>query len=454
MILFVLLISFVIRVIMLFAPRMIWWDGGIYVDMGKYIFSHGTIGFWESFRPIIWPAVLGIFWKLGLNSYNWGIYLQIIAALGAIYLVYKIGEKLKPGSGIYAAIFLSFTPVFLGFTVVPLTDIPSAFLGLAAIYFCITEYYAVSGIFLSLAFLFRFPLFLLCIPLGIIVLIKLIKEKRWQPIVKIVAGTLPLIIIYFSINYALYGNILKPILDGSQVAAASTGAHYKEISFYLVASIAENPFLLFSLVCIYSCIRFFKDFIKNDAAILTVASGLILAGYFTYFPHKELRYSIAFLPYFALMAGVGIETIVKKIGDSIARPTAIICSMLVLSIISYSLISKTIPTVNEDREAYLNFFIATPGARIITSSPQIAVNADVNLARVNGVWEDLSDLYDNTDQPFDYVAIDTCEMACSTNQCDARKQAFLTKIISENTLVLRKGGQNSCELSIYKRITQ
>ena len=89
----ILFLSLIVRIVYLSINWPLWWDAHIYIGMGKYIFSSGQIGIWESFRPLIHPTIIGAIWKLGLNPIVWGKMLDLIFSLTAIFLLYKINEK-------------------------------------------------------------------------------------------------------------------------------------------------------------------------------------------------------------------------------------------------------------------------------------------------------------------------------------------------------------------------
>ena len=55
----------------------LWWDSSVYIGMGKYIYSSGELGLYEASRPLIWPLILGFFWKLGLDVIFFGKLLNI-----------------------------------------------------------------------------------------------------------------------------------------------------------------------------------------------------------------------------------------------------------------------------------------------------------------------------------------------------------------------------------------
>ncbi|MEK6876668.1 MAG: hypothetical protein AABX63_04600, partial [Nanoarchaeota archaeon] len=63
--LFLFFIFLIVKLVSLFAAADIWWDSAVYLGMGKYIYSSGDSGLWEASRPLVWPLILGFFWKIG-----------------------------------------------------------------------------------------------------------------------------------------------------------------------------------------------------------------------------------------------------------------------------------------------------------------------------------------------------------------------------------------------------
>jgi len=134
-ILIVILVSLISRLIFFFSYHPIWWDSAVYLSMGKYIFSFGKVGFWEYTRPVLWPIILGFFWKLGLNAVIIGRILELFFSLGIIYLTYLIANEIfNKRTALISSLILSFTPTFFFFGYRLYTSIPSAFLSLLAIY--------------------------------------------------------------------------------------------------------------------------------------------------------------------------------------------------------------------------------------------------------------------------------------------------------------------------------
>ena len=453
MLILLFIASLSIRILILLAPRSLVWDGTIYVAMGKYIFSHGTVGYWEPFRPVIWPAILGFLWKLGFDSYTLGIYIQILASLIALYFTYKIGEKVARGSGLYAATLLSFTPIFMAFIIAPLTDLPSVAIALGALYFFLEEYFFTAGILVAVAFLFRFPQILIGLPLGFMTLVYLVRDKRKRPIARFLLGVVPILCAFFIFNSIAYHDPLYPIHTGTIVTATSTGPHDHETFFYSINTFIENPFLLFLITAIVLWLWNFKSTLRNNARILVMLNALVVGLYFGFFPHKELRYSIAFLPYLALMAAFGIHYFFGTIKSKYTRPIITLFLIVSLLLISLQALNNNIPEgPTKELQAYLGFFHSLPGAKVISSSPQLLAHNDIHATSISDTWEDMYDNYEDDTIAREYVALDTCQLSCATTaeKCATAKYDLLTELGERETLMLSKNTAGSCSLLIYK----
>ena len=56
-------IFFLLNLYILQFYKNVLWDSSVYIGMGKYIFSLGKIGLWESSRAVVWSLLLGLLWK-------------------------------------------------------------------------------------------------------------------------------------------------------------------------------------------------------------------------------------------------------------------------------------------------------------------------------------------------------------------------------------------------------
>jgi predicted membrane-bound dolichyl-phosphate-mannose-protein mannosyltransferase len=155
--LLIFLLFLIVKVFSLFVAHDIWWDSSVYIGMGKYIYSFGEIGLWEISRPIVWPLILGFFWKTGLDYVLFGKILVVLFSLGTLLLTYLIAGRLfNKKIALLASVFLSLSSTFFVFGNVLHTEIPSAFFVLLGFWFFIRKEYNFSGLFFGLAFMTRF----------------------------------------------------------------------------------------------------------------------------------------------------------------------------------------------------------------------------------------------------------------------------------------------------------
>jgi len=82
----IILIFAFLSSISLFNYRLIWWDEAVYIGIGKYLYSNGTIGLFEQIRPLLLPVLLGAFWYIGLDPLISGRIMILLVSLFTIYL--------------------------------------------------------------------------------------------------------------------------------------------------------------------------------------------------------------------------------------------------------------------------------------------------------------------------------------------------------------------------------
>lgn len=315
------------------------WDEGVYVGIGKYIYSLGTSGLWEIIRPVGLPLVSGLFWALGLNEVVFTQLFILVMASGNIFLAYLISKKLfNKTTGIIAATLLAITPVFFLYTTYILTEIPSTFFALLAIYLFIEKKYFYSGIFSAAALMFRFPHGLI-IP---VILISILFEYDFNKIIKnskdiikkcsnYIFGTLILIMPFLIFNYIMYRKYTGTITDAlfrpfilavshqnnifEGVAGNDLISHLYNIFYYLIMIVRNNIVLIFAILGIILIIKNWKK--KNLRVILI--SPIIYILYHSYIINKQERFLILFLPIICILAALGLSNIYEYRTKNIFR---------------------------------------------------------------------------------------------------------------------------------------
>ena len=174
----IILFFFFIKLFTLSYYNVVWWDSAVYIGMGKYIFSLGSSGLWESSRPILWPLILGLLWKSGLNPILSGRIAEIIFGSLCVLLTYLIGKKLfNEKTALLASVFLALSPTFFFFNGIMLTEAVSTFFVLLGVFFLIEKKHLISGIFFGMAFMARF--LQIFVFLSVILIYLLYPDKKY-----------------------------------------------------------------------------------------------------------------------------------------------------------------------------------------------------------------------------------------------------------------------------------
>lgn len=457
----ILLTSFALMSFAGFKDHAVWWDQAVYIGMGKYIATGGHIGMWEAFRPPLFPLIYALLYKLHLPLIFAGKLIVILSSIGSMFVVYLIGESIHKKAGIFASIFLFSTPVFFSFSKVAITDIFSSFIILLSVLFFIKNKYFLAGIFIGLAFLLRFPQGLILLPLGICVLYQTYNSnlKIWfkELLLKefsILLGFSILVIPYFVSNYLMYGNILMPIILGSGFVGLNNLTHYLYDlgTFYYFKELFNTaPFLYFTVLLplIFLKKEYFSNinFKKNTLIILII--GFVFLLYFTWQPHKELRYSLGFVPYFAILAGVSfssLTTIFKRFNIII----------IVLCLLGLFFIYKSFPIVKYNvNTEYIPFYnyIDTLDGKYLTTLPIPSALGEIKVVSLFSSSDDFMSYKDFSS--IDGVIVNSCDLFCSENNTDGNCDKDLVIINNKiNDLSYKKTYEtviNKCTFSVYKK---
>lgn len=322
----VLFISLFFRIIQ-YSNNIVWWDSAAYIEMGKYIFSVGSIGLWEDSRPLVLSFILGGFWKLGINPVIAGKILMTFFSLGTIWLTYIIARKIfNENIAVMASLMLSFSQTFFFYDIQILTGIPSLFFALLGLYLFLDKRHVLSGLVLCIAFMTRF------LQLGVFAILSLflffnwitakgsIKKEKFKVMFKFGAGFSILFIPYLIFNYYLYSNSLLPFLRQAYMAKYTGWPWWEPFSFYFTNLFKENFLFIFTVLGLFLILRNLKKYNNhNKGSENTFIILIIFLFYFAYFTsiiHKEMRFALTFLPYLCMIASFGIFWLYQKLANS------------------------------------------------------------------------------------------------------------------------------------------
>ena len=336
-ILIFVLVSSIIRIISLFIPHDLWWDSSVYIGMGKYIFSLGNVGLWEASRPLIWPIILGFFWKIGLDPVLLGEIMVTLLSLASIILAYLIALKnFNKKTAIFAALFFSFSPTFLKFNNILFSEIPSTFFLLLGIYFFFNKKHFFSGLFLGMAFMTRFFQIFLLLPIIIFYLFLFYKKKvSFKDFSLFLIALMIFIVPFIILNFRLYNDPFYPFTLQAYMSQNTGWIFYQPVSFYFINLIKENFFVVFAIL---GFIFMFKKRELNKLVIMflfLVPFSLYVMG-----DHKEMRFLIPLLPFLYIAVGAGLVYFVESLKKY---------KNMALSLIMVIWLLQTIPLLQFDR---------------------------------------------------------------------------------------------------------
>lgn len=333
----IFILFFAVRLWLLFKPHVVIWDEAVYLGMGKYFYSFGTVGLWEILRPVVLPLFLGLLWKLSFGSLFYAELFMLFVSLAFAVAVYIFGRELFDEEiGAVSGIVVLLSPVFFFHSGLFLTDIPSALLALVSLILLVRRQFLISGVFSSLAFLTRFPHGILVVSIGIALVLS--DRKKWFAFYKkYLTGFFYPTIPFFVFNFIMYQKeatffdaLLRPVLyaiphQGNPFVAP------QNVLFYFTDMIKDNWLLIFAFVgiALYLVKKQYTDVRMN----LLLFSFVFYILYFTFIPNKQLRFGLAFLGLAAVLAGYGISFLYDRISHAFLR-SLFVTLLFVLALLS------------------------------------------------------------------------------------------------------------------------
>lgn len=324
------------------------WDSSIYVAMGKHLFSLGEIGLWEAFRPPLVPILTGGIWKLGLPIVPVSRMIHLIITISGTIAIYSQLKKLLDyRTALYSISIILATPVFITNAINLLTGIISALLIAISLNSYVKDQYLTSGTLSGLAFLTRFPSILISPAIGLYEAIVSYNQPK-KAFNKLLRYSIPIaviMLIYFGLNHYFYGAPFTPITSGLAVPPSDATSIF---GTYYLSNLANNPLILLSIPGTYLILKKQqKDFYPYISALA------VFFVFFELYPHKEVRYSLLFIPFLAITASYAT----KELQDHFSLKKEVI-----VAIAAIIMIFSAIPAYNaasyqneEAREFYQAF---------------------------------------------------------------------------------------------------
>ncbi len=457
--LFILIIFFFLLAVFIFCfdKYVVWWDSGVYVGMGKYIFSLGKIGLWEHIRPVAWPFILGGFWKLGLPVIFFGRLVQFGMFFSSIFLIYFIGKKLySKSAGIIAAAFLASSAILFHLVFHLYTEIPAMFFTLLAYFLFFRKKYLLAGLFIGIAFLTKFPAAIFIA----ILFFFLLFRKQWKQALFFSIGVAITVLPFIIANFVVYGSIfgglfaaqltIKKVLGCNILRKQKWWYYFSQLFFY------ENKFLIAALVGIFHNVR------KNILIILSAVLPLI---YFMNLGCRDYRYVVVFLPFVILLASAGLVFLMDKFKKEKTRKLFLALLILAVLVVGFRGVfyfhqEKSV-LIEPELEYFYYLHNKEIGGEIWTSNPVLAAYSDNLLHKIyypvydGNISTNFFNYLKNNSEKVEFVFLDNCGggIICPPNDniC-SQKNDELIDFLDNNFKSVFNKQQGRCWYKIYHRI--
>ena len=408
----ILALAIVLRLVFAFTYHEVWWDSGVYIGMGKFLFSYGANGLWEHIRPPLLPLALGILWWIGLDPLLFGRLLEIAFFGGIVGLTFLLakewfGEK----EAIWSSLIVALSPIFFYLSFHPYTEIPSVFFILLSLWL-LKKHSGWAGLSLGLAVLSKFPAGIFVLPFAIV----LIYARRWKDALLWAIGFAVPVVPYVVASFFAYGSPFATLVAAQNAISGALGCNvirYHAWWYYFWVLVSSETVLY--LFAIPGIVRLYKTWTSKK--LLFVLSFAIPFLYLVQMHCRDYRYATLFIPFVAMLVGSGLVWLYEFAGKSrrfwccsLAIGTLILLSFCM---VFYAFNEPQAPNLIE--EEYFSFLAQHPAkGEVWVSNPIIAAYTDQRLEKMyypiynEGVLEDFSKYLKVNKQKVGTVALENC----------------------------------------------
>lgn len=405
-----------LSLISLLNYKLVWWDEAVYIGIGKYLYTGGSIGLFEKIRPLMLPIFLGFLWVLNLDPLLFGRLLVLFSSLLNLYLIYLIGRKIFDSKvAVFASLLLAFTLFYYSYSYLLLTGILSTTFALISVYFFIQERnfrnIAISSFFLGVAFLTRFPQGILLIGF----LIFLLYKREFKNVALLFAVFLLTITPYLIFNLFKYGSIFTPFFKASEVITEYSWLYSHTPLFYIKELFFQNYLFIF-------IIPFLFYFYRERKGTLILLILIIFFSFFTTSVHKELRYSLIFIPYLALLSSRGFFWLKDslRLDDKTKKIITLLAFIILLLNFSTNMHFASGSYPEEEVKFYSDL---KEGETIHSTTPIVAYFSNAKIIPIYTTL-DKAEIFIKKEKPSKLFFLDT--FPCNTQECKDRKKELIS----------------------------
>ncbi|MFH1331831.1 MAG: glycosyltransferase family 39 protein [archaeon] len=378
---FLLGVFFLVKLFFIFGKfHFVLWDEAVYLGFGKYIYSFGNVGLFESIRPPGLPFLLGALWSFGVDYIALSDVLELVFSLGCIYLVYRISRfYFSEGISFAAALIFAITPVFFSNSLRIMTEIPSLFFVLLATYFFFKKDYWLVGLFVGVSFLFKYPYALSLVVFLAALFLNYLRDRNLHEFLskslKVVLFFLLAALPVFLVNHFFYGDVLAPLIEASS-HGGNLLYHVENpllnLFFFPYYLFIDNFFFVFSLLSL--------PYLIKSRKYLFLLFIIIPLVYFTLIVNKQLRFAIIFLPFLSILSSYSLFSVYRSL-KSYYRFVFLFLMLMMGFFVLFSdfNVYESFPDEKPDVVEEFYFFLSPNVGPVLTSDPIFAAYSDLKL---------------------------------------------------------------------------
>lgn len=434
----------VLKIQLLLLHHDIRWDEAVYLTMGKYLLSAGEIGFWESLRPPLWPALLAVYQAIGDPVLLGEITNAILGALGATLLYLTLKKHVNAYLATAAALLLLFSNIWFWHSSQLLTGVASATLIIASFYAYSKQRPLLAGVLAAAAFLTRFPAGMGFAALLVAECIHawpnkkeyFTQKKLPTNATKLVLGFAAPVLAWMTINSFVYSDFgvqapIQPLLTGSgNVFFMNVWLHETSLLFYFTHLLWWLPVTALAVFGITKSL-------KNPALTAYAVLAALSLGFFTILPNNQWRFALLILPGVLVLTALGAQKLSEK-NQKLQQfiTLAIIINLGALVIHDINLLNDRGPQPSAIEEDYYRFLENHPvNGTIYVSDPVVAWYAPNKATPI--YYEQLKDVEELMQEEAAAVFFIPRSTPCAPSQtsCQENVEAFTEHLIEEYALV-------------------
>ncbi len=297
------LVVFVFYLILSFSYPIVLWDTATFFTNAR-VFRYG-VGFFEWSLAPGWSAMLAVY-----PAEIFGRMLSALFGVVGLISVYYLGKELfNEKVGIASAFLLAINPVYVFWSAGVYSDVPAfVFMVLAILSFIRSfknpKWLYPFGIFMGAAFLTRYVMILVCIPLLLYLAHKrfsLLRRKEfWAAVVIFIALIIPWVMFNQQYTGDGFTSFKKGLESSVSLDSLTKPGYYYFLNFHIIYSVFI-PFFIIGLIVSKKRKRF----------AFPLALFLVFLIILSFSAYKFPRHMIPSFAGFALISGYGLFWVVE-----------------------------------------------------------------------------------------------------------------------------------------------